>query len=608
MGKNCPERSYYTNHRLLAARMLTEDNVQVGEVLQLGSMDSFSDLAGAKQPDETYRREQLMPSGGFGLTTPFRGKVPEANPVSPGLLAYRLYQGEAGAGLQSFAARLRRRLLRPYPRGVAFLLLMVVWLLAGCTGGLQAPTSYPSVDETQTPYPGPEATQTPYPGPATATTESTSTVTGTAGPSPTAGTPGTGTPTQAGPTRTPPGGLTPTPGGPRPTTAPTLPGIPLPTPGGSPLPPPAISTSTPIPTALFNQPGGSGLKDTPAPPGPPTETPTPTATVWALAGTPLPATLTAMTAQDAGSVSGLAVWQGQKATDLQWSPDGQLLAAASAKGVDLFDLVTRVKVRSLYPKAEGIVSIAFSPSRSFLVTGSRLGSERAGYTSSLERWFGPDLRPLGVFYNASLGLTRIAFTPDNQTMIAAYTSVGPQAYGQVDFWNTTGWVVTRTLSTGITTNLAISPDSRLLAAASNRYYINVWDLKKNSLAHRLPGVFNSAVNAMAFVPGKPWLVSGHADGQIILWDLVTGAQIRKFETGGIGPVESLAISPDGSLVATGSAYSDHLVRLWDVSSGAKLRELVGSQSGVIAVSFSPKGDFLASATYNGELWLWGLRP
>src|SRR5262245_61531016 len=50
-------------------------------------------------------------------------------------------------------------------------------------------------------------------------------------------------------------------------------------------------------------------------------------------------------------------------------------------------------------------------------------------------------------------------------------------------------------------------------------------------------------------------------------------------------INSVAYSPDGRLIASGS--SDKTVKLWDAASGALLRTLQGHTKGVLSVAFLP---------------------
>ena len=59
-----------------------------------------------------------------------------------------------------------------------------------------------------------------------------------------------------------------------------------------------------------------------------------------------------------------------------------------------------------------------------------------------------------------------------------------------------------------------------------------------------------------------------------------------------GPVNSVAISHDGTRLVSGS--SDHTLKLWDVASGELIRTFEGHASGVSSVAFSPDGIRLLS--------------
>ncbi|TEU17946.1 MAG: hypothetical protein E3J21_07060 [Anaerolineales bacterium] len=70
-------------------------------------------------------------------------------------------------------------------------------------------------------------------------------------------------------------------------------------------------------------------------------------------------------------------------------------------------------------------------------------------------------------------------------------------------------------------------------------------------------------------------------------------------------VRSVTFSPDGSLLASGSA--DQTVRLWDVSTGQCLKTLQGHTYLVWSVAFSPDGCTLASGSQDETIKLWDVQ-
>ena len=82
-----------------------------------------------------------------------------------------------------------------------------------------------------------------------------------------------------------------------------------------------------------------------------------------------------------------------------------------------------------------------------------------------------------------------------------------------------------------------------------------------------------------------------ADNTVKLWDVETNTNIATLE-GHEGRVSSVAFSPDGTLLASGS--EDDTVKLWDVETNTNIATLEGHKGKVTSVAFSPDGTLLAS--------------
>src|SRR5690242_20613951 len=111
--------------------------------------------------------------------------------------------------------------------------------------------------------------------------------------------------------------------------------------------------------------------------------------------------------------------------------------------------------------------------------------------------------------------------------------------------------------------LAISPDGLHVISGSFDTSAIRWSLTRN-VAEQVMRFHDAAVNAVAWLPDRRIVTAG-ADGKIAIWTEGRSAPDRTLD-GHAAPVASLALSPDGTMLA--SASWDRTVRLWPIAGGA----------------------------------------
>jgi WD40 repeat protein len=145
---------------------------------------------------------------------------------------------------------------------------------------------------------------------------------------------------------------------------------------------------------------------------------------------------------------------------------------------------------------------------------------------------------------------------------------------------------------------AFSPDGRVLATAIDQE-ICLWQVADGQQLAIYQG-HTGWVQSLAFSPDGTTLASGSHDHTIRLWDRQTG-QCLKTLRGHTGCVQTLAFSPDGMTLASGS--HDHTIRLWNLATGQCGQELSGHSDRVFFVAFSPVR--AASQRENGQTLISG---
>jgi WD40 repeat protein len=118
------------------------------------------------------------------------------------------------------------------------------------------------------------------------------------------------------------------------------------------------------------------------------------------------------------------------------------------------------------------------------------------------------------------------------------------------------------------------------------------------------------VNAVALAPDGSLAATGGEDGSVRIWELPSGRQLRVL-VGHDGPLQALAFSGDGAgglRLLSGSAVRNlsqtRNALLWEPRSGTLLRELNGHTNSVVAVDLSADGSRAMTGSFDDTARLW----
>lgn len=196
----------------------------------------------------------------------------------------------------------------------------------------------------------------------------------------------------------------------------------------------------------------------------------------------------------------------------------------------------------------------------------------------------------------------IAFCRDNKKLISG------ESDSSIKLWSLENKKLIRILKghQKAVNSVTVHPSGKLFASASDDKTVKLWSWKTEHPICTLTGHKDNVV-AVVFSPkGNVLASSGDINDKTVkLWFLTENQNITlKGHSDWFGGVYSIAFSPDGKLIASGS--KDKTIKIWEVYTGKELITLEGHSDDVTSVVISSDNKILASGSKDKTLKLWTL--
>jgi guanine nucleotide-binding protein subunit beta-2-like 1 protein len=154
-------------------------------------------------------------------------------------------------------------------------------------------------------------------------------------------------------------------------------------------------------------------------------------------------------------------------------------------------------------------------------------------------------------------------------------------------------------------DLAISSDGQFCLSASWDHSLRLWDIQNGQTEKRFVG-HTKDVLSVAFSIDNRQIVSGSRDNTIKLWNTLGECKYTITEKGHTEWVSCVRFSPSATSPLIVSCGWDRLVKVWNLTDCRLRADLVGHEGYLNTVTVSPDGSLCASGGKDGKAMLWDL--
>ena len=130
--------------------------------------------------------------------------------------------------------------------------------------------------------------------------------------------------------------------------------------------------------------------------------------------------------------------------------------------------------------------------------------------------------------------------------------------------------------------MALSPDGRLMATGGEDNKVFVWDVASGRIRFEI-GVHTDQIAAVFFSANSKLLLTSSDDDRTFVWSMADGAKVRTLNVP--QAVNCIDYSPGRRYIVSG--HSDRTLRVWDANSFTPLRSITVPNDGIPLYSYGP---------------------
>ncbi|KAK5463004.1 U3 snoRNP protein [Exophiala xenobiotica] len=197
-------------------------------------------------------------------------------------------------------------------------------------------------------------------------------------------------------------------------------------------------------------------------------------------------------------------------------------------------------------------------------------------------------------------LTALSYSPDSTRIITGADD------GLIKIWDiASGFhIATFTEHASAVTASAYSRRGNILFTSSLDGSVRAWDMLRYRNFRTFTAPTRLSFSCLAIDPSAEVVcAASHDSFDIHLWSVQTGALLDQL-SGHEGPISTLAFTPDGRYLISGSW--DHTIRVWSVFDRSQTSEVLQLTSDLLCVAIRPDSAQIAASTLDGSLTFWSL--